>query len=61
MINKLFDDKQISTLKHFIDHGVTPEEIAAALMNFGSVTRSNREDALMSVYCELLKGKFLLY
>ena len=55
----MFDDQQVLALKTcLMDHGVTVDAISEALMKFGNITLSNRREALMFTYQELMKSQY---
>ena len=57
LITKIFNDDQVSILRAIIDAGVTVDQISDRLLEFGSVTKANKEDAIFYVFTILLKGK----
>ena len=59
LINKIFEKEQVASLQQLIDSKATSvDDISEVLMTFGEITRTRREDALLSVYSMLLNGKF---
>ena len=58
LLRKGFRKEDISSLEHFVNYGVTADDISDTLKKFGKVTTRNKEDALMSVYSMLLRGEF---
>ena len=57
LITKIFNDDQVSILRDIIDAGATVDQISDSLLKFGSITKTNREDAILYVFTMLLKGK----
>ena len=59
LFSKRFNEKHALRLYPAIDAGATADEILEALRKFGEITSKNKDDALLNVYPELLKGKLI--
>ena len=54
-LNNIFEKEDFKRMKcHLIDQGITIDEIADVLLNFGDITLSNRKDALITTFGEFL-------
>ena len=59
LLSKHFNEKYVLSLYPDIDAGATADEILEALRKFGEITSKNKDDALLNVHPELLKGKLV--
>ena len=55
---KGFSKEDSTILEQSVAYGITVDDISKTLNKFGNVTTTNKEDARLSVYTMLLKGKF---